>query len=488
MAANCALAAAQPQAALDRAQAAHRLFRSQQSAWWQAHAGLVLAQAQYAAGPASRPAAARGEPGRRPAGGAGLRRGDRRRTCWPGGWRWTWAGAMSADRHLGAAARSRRRGPAMSRASGWLGRGAAGGGRGQIRAACWPPAAAAWRSWTSTGSPSARRSCGPRPPRTAPSWPRSPSATPRRPAGPGCCWPGASAGGPPRWPSPRCGPRPTRNSTPVSPRCAQATRRLEEARRQGVPTGGAAAGAAAARERGPGPLAAGPGHGRRRPGRRRHRGAARPARRRPAHRDRRCRRRPARARLRGRAGCGSSPPAAPRTPSARRTSPGSPCAAWPAAGRGRPGQRAGHPEGGRAGSPGRDPRPGRRPTWATARSSSSRPAGCTRSRGRCCPRWAAARSASPRPRRAWMRARTPPRRRAAGTSRSPAGRAWPPTAPRCRWWPSCMTTSRCCPAAQATAGRVLSALDGAWLAHIAAHGSSAPTARCSRRCACTTGR
>jgi tetratricopeptide (TPR) repeat protein len=50
MAANCALAAAQPQAALDRAQAAYRLFRSQQSAWWQARAGLVLVQAQYAAG------------------------------------------------------------------------------------------------------------------------------------------------------------------------------------------------------------------------------------------------------------------------------------------------------------------------------------------------------------------------------------------------------------------------------------------------------
>ena len=55
VAANCALAAAQPQAAIDRAQTAYRLFRSQQSAWWQAHAGLVLVQAQYAAGLSSGP-------------------------------------------------------------------------------------------------------------------------------------------------------------------------------------------------------------------------------------------------------------------------------------------------------------------------------------------------------------------------------------------------------------------------------------------------
>ena len=53
MAANCALAAAQPEVALDRAQAARRLFRSQQSAWWQAHAGLVLVRARYAAGQVS---------------------------------------------------------------------------------------------------------------------------------------------------------------------------------------------------------------------------------------------------------------------------------------------------------------------------------------------------------------------------------------------------------------------------------------------------
>jgi tetratricopeptide (TPR) repeat protein len=120
MAASCALAAAQPQAALGRAQAAHRLFRSQHSAWWQARAGLVLAQAQYAVGPASARLlrAANQIALRLEALGAGeaaqahLLAGrvalslDRRN---------------DANRHFIAAARSRGRGPAISRANGWLG-------------------------------------------------------------------------------------------------------------------------------------------------------------------------------------------------------------------------------------------------------------------------------------------------------------------------------------------------------------------------------
>ncbi|HEV8276692.1 MAG TPA: CHAT domain-containing tetratricopeptide repeat protein [Streptosporangiaceae bacterium] len=118
-AANCALAAAQPRGALDRAQAAYRLFRSQQSAWWQAHAGLVLAQAQYAAGLAS---------------GRLLRQANRTAARLEAlgssevAQAHLLAGRMAlklgrrddADRHLVAAARSRRRGPAMSRANGWL--------------------------------------------------------------------------------------------------------------------------------------------------------------------------------------------------------------------------------------------------------------------------------------------------------------------------------------------------------------------------------
>ena len=120
MAANCALAAARPQLALDWAQTAHRLFRSQQSAWWTARAALVVARARHAAGVVSvamlheaNRAVARLETlgasevvqAHLLAGRVALelgRRGD-------------------ADCHLAAAARCRWRGPAMSRASGWLG-------------------------------------------------------------------------------------------------------------------------------------------------------------------------------------------------------------------------------------------------------------------------------------------------------------------------------------------------------------------------------
>jgi tetratricopeptide (TPR) repeat protein len=118
-AANCALAAMQPQGAVERAEAASRLFRSQQNAWGQAHAGLTLAQAQYAVGPvsgrllrAANEAADRlKELGSDEATQAYLLAG---RVALDLGRR------AEADRHLAAAARSRRRGPAMARASGWL--------------------------------------------------------------------------------------------------------------------------------------------------------------------------------------------------------------------------------------------------------------------------------------------------------------------------------------------------------------------------------
>jgi len=118
MAANCALAATQPQAAFDRAQVAYRLFRSHHSAWWQAHAGFVMVQAQHGVGPASpqlyaakRAAARLDALGSDDATQAHLLVGrialDLNRSD-------------DADRHLVLAARNRRRGPAMPRASGWL--------------------------------------------------------------------------------------------------------------------------------------------------------------------------------------------------------------------------------------------------------------------------------------------------------------------------------------------------------------------------------
>jgi CHAT domain-containing protein/tetratricopeptide (TPR) repeat protein len=119
MAANCALAAGQPQAAVDRAGAAYRLFRTQQSAWWQAQAGLVLARARYRIGPPS----ARGLRGASRAAERLERLGASEATL-----AHVLAGRIAldlgrgdeADRHLRIAAQSRRRGPAMSRASGWL--------------------------------------------------------------------------------------------------------------------------------------------------------------------------------------------------------------------------------------------------------------------------------------------------------------------------------------------------------------------------------
>ncbi len=138
MAANCALAASQPVTAQDWAQAAYRLFGKQRSAWWQAHAARVLVQARYKAGPPT---------------GLLLRQADRataRLDALPGSdaaQAHLLAGRIAldlgrrddADRHLVAASRSRHRGPALSRASGWLGealRADAGDQKSRMLAAC----------------------------------------------------------------------------------------------------------------------------------------------------------------------------------------------------------------------------------------------------------------------------------------------------------------------------------------------------------------
>jgi len=137
-AANCALAAGQPQAAQDWAQAAYRLFRSQRSAWWQARAARVLVEARYAVGPvsgrllreANRAAVRLDALGASDATQAHLLAG---RVALELGRR------DEADRHLLAAARSRHHGPALARVSGWLGealRAEAAGRPGRILAAC----------------------------------------------------------------------------------------------------------------------------------------------------------------------------------------------------------------------------------------------------------------------------------------------------------------------------------------------------------------
>ena len=138
MAANCALAAAQPQVAQDWAQAAYRLFRSQRSAWWQAHAARVLVQARYEVGPAS-PALLR-QANRAAARLDALGASDATQAHLLAGRIALKLGRRDdAERHLGAAARTRRRGPALSRVSGWLGealRAEAADRPGRMLAAC----------------------------------------------------------------------------------------------------------------------------------------------------------------------------------------------------------------------------------------------------------------------------------------------------------------------------------------------------------------
>jgi tetratricopeptide (TPR) repeat protein len=119
-AANCALAAAQPQVAQDWAQAAYRLFRSQRSAWWQAHAARVLVQARYEVGRAS-PALHR-QANRAAARLDALSASDAAQAHLLAGRIALKLGRRDdTERHLGAVARTRGRGPALSRVSGWLG-------------------------------------------------------------------------------------------------------------------------------------------------------------------------------------------------------------------------------------------------------------------------------------------------------------------------------------------------------------------------------
>jgi tetratricopeptide (TPR) repeat protein len=120
IAASAALDAGDPQTALARAQAAGTLFLAQRRGWWHAHARFITIRARYAANSASVPllrqagqcatALERLGSGQAPqarllAGRVALDLGS----------------AHRGDHHLAVAARTRRRrGPPLSRASGWL--------------------------------------------------------------------------------------------------------------------------------------------------------------------------------------------------------------------------------------------------------------------------------------------------------------------------------------------------------------------------------
>ena len=118
-AATCALAAEQPQVALARAQAARRLFRAQHRGRWQAQAGLLMLSARFAQGRVSAPLLRAASQLALQLDGLGSAEASQAHLL---------AGRIAlrlgrpdeARRHLGSAARSRLRGPAYSRAAGWL--------------------------------------------------------------------------------------------------------------------------------------------------------------------------------------------------------------------------------------------------------------------------------------------------------------------------------------------------------------------------------
>ena len=232
MAANCALTASRPGVALDRASAAYRLFRSQRSAWGQAHAGLVLVRAQYAAGMRSGQLlrAAGRAAGRLEALGSGEatqahllagrvalslnRRGD-------------------ADRHLIAAAQSRRRGTAMSRASGWLSealRAQAAADPRRLLAACRRGLEVLDEHRFTLGASELRAQATAHGAELAALAQRHSAGAAPAPAA--ARVERAMAGHRPR--GPRCGPWPTRSSMPAWPPCARSpaswTRRAARAR------------------------------------------------------------------------------------------------------------------------------------------------------------------------------------------------------------------------------------------------------------------
>lgn len=119
MAATCALAATDPQTALDRARAASRLFRTLGHERGTARAELVAVQAQYAAGVCTgRLLAAAGRVAEMLAttGSADARQAS----LLAGRVALRLGRSAAADRYLSTAADGRKLGPAMSRVTGWL--------------------------------------------------------------------------------------------------------------------------------------------------------------------------------------------------------------------------------------------------------------------------------------------------------------------------------------------------------------------------------
>jgi tetratricopeptide (TPR) repeat protein len=132
-AATAALEAGNSASADKRARQAQRLFRAQGRDVWEARAGLVLAQARYASGDRS-PSLSR-QVNRVAARLDESRAGDAMRAHLLAGRVALNRGhAAEADQHLERAARSRRRGPPLNRSVAWLARALQADSRGDARA------------------------------------------------------------------------------------------------------------------------------------------------------------------------------------------------------------------------------------------------------------------------------------------------------------------------------------------------------------------
>ena len=136
--ANCALAAGLPEQALARADEAGRLFTQQGRQWWRAHARLTLVRAGFAAGPATDAMFRQAKRCVRELTGFASPELPLARLL-VGRIALALGRTAIADQQLAAAARGRRTGPALSRAVAWLAealRAEAAGDPRQLMIAC----------------------------------------------------------------------------------------------------------------------------------------------------------------------------------------------------------------------------------------------------------------------------------------------------------------------------------------------------------------
>lgn len=138
-AARSALAAAQPQVAMVRADAARRMFGSQGRPWWRAHAELLRLQSRFAVGPPSALLLRQAEQVAADLGELGSHESQQARLL-AGRIALALGRPVDADRHLAAAARVRhRRTVALARSQGWLAealRADAAGSKRRLLSAC----------------------------------------------------------------------------------------------------------------------------------------------------------------------------------------------------------------------------------------------------------------------------------------------------------------------------------------------------------------